>query len=401
MTPENPGQGLAQQGEWLKLSRLLGKEPAELPFLQTLPETELRRLRIAASEWLFGQHQAVFRRLAQIAVWLPNWLAVPLCQRLGPLLTARIVGHMPARRAAAIASRVPTPYLARICQHLDPRRARDLILLIPHPLIVAVANEMLRQKDYVTMGRFVDYLSDEAIRAVLDAEPDEAELLRIALFIDSKNRLDHVVRLLPEERRRRAMLLALDDRQDLLDEILSLVFHVNHMLKRELGDLAAAQDTAVLDRIIERVQQRQLWGEMLPVVASLSALSQRKVVNLNTLRHNPAVIPAILQAADEYQLWRILLPLAEMLDEPMRDEFARAGALLPTEAIQRAAEAVLVGELWEPMLDLLRRMPAQRQNDFVGVLRNFMGVDSELDRRVIASAHAHGLTAALQSAGIA
>lgn len=392
--------GLAQRSELLKLRQVLSLQGQALPFLETMPEAELRRLRAAASEWLFTQHQLIFRRLARLAAWLPVWAAALLCKRVGPLLSARIVGEMPARRAAQIAVRVPVAELASICQHLDPRRARDLIQLVPHPVVVAVALEMMRQQDYLTMGRFVDFLSDEAIRAVLEATPDEAVLLRVALFIDSKNRLDHVVRLLPPERRRRAMLLALDQSRDLLNEILSLVFHVNHALKRELGDLAAEQDEQVLARIIERVQEQDLWAEMLPVVASLSDAAQRKVVNLKMLRDNPEVMPSILRAADQHELWRITLPLAELLDEPMREEFARAGAQLSTEAIQRVALAVLIGELWEPMMDLLRRMPEAKQVEFITVLKSFASVDPLLEQRVVRLAEQRGLGQALHLAGI-
>jgi hypothetical protein len=385
--------GLAVRAELGKLQHLLGAEANALPFLDRVPEAQLRRLRDAVQERLFAQDQPLFRRLGRIATWLPFWLAVPLCLLIGPRLTARVVGEMPARCAIASAVRLRPGFIAEACTYLDPRRARDLIALMPPRRVADIALELLRREDFATMGRFVDFLSDEAIRAVLDAVPDEAALLRIAFYMDSKNRLDHVVHLMPPERRARALMLALDDSSDLLDEILLLITHVNYALKRELGDLAAAQNEAVLERIVTTVEQQSLWSDLLPVVASLSEDSQRKVVNLPILRQNPEMLRHILHAADAHDLWRITLPLLLFLDEPSRAVWAEVGAQLPRAALERVTQATLVGELWQPMMDLVRRMPRERQEIVADILRGYGDVDPELYWRVAEYAQAHGIEA--------
>ena len=391
---------LAARAELVKLGQMLGSDDTALAFLSYLPETQLRRLRDAVSERLFTEDQDVFRRLATVAAQLPVVLVVPLCYAIGPMLSARVVGEMKAKRAVATAIHLKPEFIAAICGHIDPRRARDLIRLMPVKNVIAIALKLIEMGNYPTAGRFVDFLSDEVIHAVLDAVQDEAELLRVAFFVDSRNRLDHLIRMLPQERRRKAILLVLDDKVDLLDEILSLITSVSYSLKRELGDLAATQDEAVLARIVHRVQERGLWGDLLPVVASLSEENQRKVANLPILRDNPQLLDSLLQAADRDALWRIVLPLAEMLDDATRTVFAIAATHLPREAIKRAAHAVLVGELWEPMLDLVRRMPFAKQCEFAEVLGEFRGVDLDLDRRIIQRAQAHGLAQALATTGI-
>lgn len=383
--------GLAVRAEMNKLRHLLELEDSALPFLESVPEAQLRRLRDAVHERLFAQDRPVFRRLARIASWLPWWLAVPLCHAIGPMLAARVVSEMPARRAFASAIRIAPAFLAEVCVHLDPRRARELIRYIPPARIALVALELLRREDYMTMGRFVDFLSDDAIRAVLDTIPGEAALLKIAFFMDSRNRLDHVVRLMPPERRARVLLLALDDASDLLDEILLLITHVNYALKRELGDLAAAQDEAVLERIVRTAEEQKLWSDLLPVVASLSADNQRKVVNLPILRRSPAMQENILHAADAHDLWRITLPLMLFLDEPSRAVWAMVAARLPRAALERATQATLVGELWQPMMDLVRRMPREKQEEFAEILAGYGKVDPDLYWRVAACARQNGI----------
>ncbi|MGH8460258.1 MAG: hypothetical protein ACRESS_01495 [Stenotrophobium sp.] len=392
--------GLAARAESVKLSQLLGADSTTLAFLGNLPETQLRRLRDAVSERLFAQDQLVFRRLAAVAAQLPVIMVIPLCRAFGPMLSARVVGEMPAKRAILSAVHLSPQFIANICVHLDPRRARDLIRLMPVKNVVAIALALIQQGSYPTVGRFVDFISDEAIQAVLDAVTDEAELLRIAFFVDSRNQLDHLIRMLPLERRRKAMLLVLDDKVDLLDEILSLITSVSYSLKRELGDLAAAQEDAVLARIIHRVQRQGLWGDLLPVVASLSEENQRKVANLPILRDNPQLLDSVLQAADRDALWRTVLPLVEKLDDATRTAFAIAATRLSREAIERAVQAVLVGELWEPMMDIVRRMPFAKQCEFIEVVDGFRGVDLDLDRRIVQMAAAQGLSPALAATGI-
>lgn len=390
---------LAVRSELAKLRQQWHLDDQALPFLEQLPETQLRELRTASSELLFAQNSVLFRRLAKLAnrfSLLAPWLA----KMIGPLLTARIVGEIPARNAARIAARVEPAYVAQIAAFLDPRRTRDLIQFIHKDYIVEVALALIERRDYPTMGRFVSYLNDEVLQAVLDAVDDEAELLRAAFFMDSKNRLSHVVRMLPQARRRKVVLLALDEKHPLLDEIMCVLANVNFALKRELGDLAAAQDDAVIARVIAHTQQAGLWGDLMPVVASLSQTQQKRIANLPILSQQPEVIESLVLAADQHNLWLQVLPLAGMLEEPMLQVLAQVAAQLPHAAIERAAQAVLIGEYWEVMFDVIRRMPFAKQCDFVQVLKDLSGSDALLDARLLARAKAHGLQRATDAVGL-
>lgn len=385
--------------EAVKLRQLLGVADTELTFLNDASETVLRHLRDAVNERVFEQDRRVLKRLAALVSRAP-FLAARFASRLGSLLAAGVVSEMPAKRGAAVAQRLPPEFVAEVCVYLDPRRARDLVLSIPVERIVDIALCMLQRRDYATMGRFVDILPDAAVRAVIEVVPDEADLLHAAVFMDSRNRLDHVVNMLEPERRRRVVLLALDEQADLLDEIIHVVANVNYRLKRELGDLAAAQEEAVLARIVRRAQERGLWADLLPVVDCLSLENRRKVANLSALRENPTALHELLLATDEQDLWRITLPLVELLDESTRDAFAEAGAKLPRASFVRALQVVFLAELWEPMLDMVRRMPPDKQREIAEVLRDFTGVDPQLDQKITERARQHGLGPALMAAGI-
>lgn len=381
---------LASRAEVHKLSRTLGATDGALAFLERLPPETLRELRLGTYEALFSLDEKLTQRITQLLRYLPVFLVAWIARLAGPLLTARIAGEMPARRAARMAQRLPPTFVADVCLHLDPRCAHDLILALPTPSILGFAKELLRREDWITTGRFVDFLSDDAIRAVLEHIRDDEILLRVSFYLESRNRLDHVVRLLPPERLRAAILLAVDSSRDILTEVLSLIIHVSYALKRELGDLAAAQDEGVLNRVVQATQQQGLWADLLPTISVLSIEAQRKVVNLPVLREDPNVLHGILDAACTQRLWCDLLPLIPYMGEPMRAAVARLAAELPHDALVGAADAALLGEHWEPLLDIARRIPPARQREWANILRRYGEVDAELLARIERRAQALG-----------
>jgi hypothetical protein len=385
---------LASRAELVKLGRMLELEPEALTFLGDVPAGQLRNLRVAVHELLFQQDRVAFQRLAAVAARLPVWLSVALCERPGPVLAARLTAEIPARRAAQVGARVSTAFAADVCVHLDPRRGRDLIRQLPVERIVEVAQALVARRDFVTMSRFVDYLPDETIRTVAEAIEDEAALLRVAFFVGSKNRLDHLFRTLPRERLQTMMLKVEEEAEELLPAFLSMLIHVSYGLKSELGDLAAAQGASVLAGYVRATQELGLWGEVLPVVAAMSEASRRTVVNLPVLSE-PDVQESIVRAADEQGLWGLVLPLVALMDDGNREAVAGIVASRARDTLVKAADAALMGEQWEPLLDLVRRMPPAQRKEFGGVVAAFGDVDPELVGRIARRARAHGFEVAL------
>ena len=123
------------------------------------------------------------------------------------------------------------------------------------------------------LGTFVAVFPDDVVAEVEAAIEDEEALLKAAYFVESRNRLDHLVRLMPRERLRRAVLLALDESRDLMREVASLIVNVSYALKRELGEIAAEQDGDENRRADERDREQhlkrrlgnELNGDHLPV----------------------------------------------------------------------------------------------------------------------------------------
>ena len=383
---------IATRSELLKLSDTLSLELGELTFLEDLPPEELRALRAAIYEQLLAEDRIVFRRLARIVGRLPATALARMTLHVGPLIAARIAAELPTRIGAEVAERLSPEFLADVCRYVDPRRTRDLFHAVSDEKAVAVALVMVERGDHMTLSRFADFLTDSAIRNFVDHVPDERDLLRVAFFVGSKNLIDHIFALIPEERVRQLVRSIGEPSDELLAELLSLLIHINYRHKRALGDLVAAEDEALLGAYVRAAHEQDLWGEMMPVVAAMSPAAREKVVNLSILRE-PAVQERIISAADERRLWGILLPMIELMDDDNRVAVADVIAKRPFATLEHAADAALMSEAWNTLLDLVRRMPAAKQEEFAGIARRLGEVDADLLGRIAERAATVGVGA--------
>lgn len=382
---------LASQVEVRKLAALLEQPEQQWQELTQYPPEALRQLRHLIEEQTLAQHRPFFRRWGNLMALAPLPLATRVARHMGPLLTARAATEMPSQRAARIAARLPGAFLAEVCQHLEPQRSRELIRQLPASTLVDAALTLIGQRAYMLLGRVADALDDAAIQAVMETVDDDADLLRIGLFMESRTRLDHLVRLLPRERLVRAVLLATDPHQDLMLEVIALLGNLGYGLKHELGDLIANQPAAVLERIIAVAEQHQLWEDLIPVIAELPTATQRQVLTLPVLLENPAIITHIIQAADHHQLWSQVLPLVALMNEALLQQVADIAAALPADTIQRAMDASLITEQWESLIQVAERLPVARQQDVARIIERYGETDAQLSERLIRLAEQHQL----------
>ncbi|MCR6487686.1 hypothetical protein M8542_33150 [Amycolatopsis sp. OK19-0408] len=222
------------EAEILKLARVLGVEPGRLEYLARVDAGELQAFREQVTNTLFDANIAVLQRMALAARLLPGGVLAKIAEKVfGPLLCARIAGVVDVARGVDVAKRLHPRFLAEVAAELDPRRASAIISRIPLDTVLAVANELARKADWITLGRFVGHLPDPTVRRALQ-EIDDAGLLRIAFVLDDKSRVDHVVGLLPAHRLGR-VITAAGAEEDLWTPALDLL---NHLSAERRGTLA-------------------------------------------------------------------------------------------------------------------------------------------------------------------
>lgn len=363
---------LATQAELIKLSSMMDVPQSQLNFLKAVPAESLRFFRLALVELHFEQKRNAYRWLGMWIYILPSWL-VALCVRwwIGPALTAKIACSLSAWRMSKIARHLPDTFMAKVAAAFDPRAARELILLLPAEQILAIASILLHDKDYVTMGRFVGLLNDQVVQQIAAAIKEESDLLEIAFHIEPRERVDHLVHILPPERINKALLIVCDpSKRPVWPKLLALMSNIGYDLKRQLGDLAVLQGDHVIEAIIQAAQEDDLWEDMLPVVTCLSPGVQRHVANMPALRR-PEIMLRIVLAAESCGLWTDMLTIASYMNDAGRDAVAKAISAVDGHVLNRIAYATLLRSQWMVTLDIVRRLPRAQQLESYHILNRY------------------------------
>jgi hypothetical protein len=261
-------QALDAQVEIVKLARLLGTDPEELGYLRGAQPDDIRRFRDQVTDVLFDGDRARLGGFAAGSRVIPAAFAATVAERaLGPVLCARLTALVEPEKAVEIAKRLPAPFLAEVAVEMDPRRAKDVIAHIPADLIEAVARELGRRGEAVTMGRFVGFLKDPAIRAAMRGI-DDSTLLQTAFVMERKERLDHIISLLPSKRLRSIVVCA--NEREMWPETLDLLTSVSAKRRATLIELAVDEDLeAMLPGLFAAVQEADGWEPALRLLAEL------------------------------------------------------------------------------------------------------------------------------------
>jgi hypothetical protein len=330
--------GLAHQAETQKLALLLNADASTLHYLDKLDAPAIRALRERITAAMYDADAHVFGRIATATRLLPAALAAVIAEKaMGPLLCARVAGQLSARQAVEIARRLHDGFLADVCIEIDPRHVRELIALMPVQRIVDVALELDRRRAHIVMGRFVDSLPQPAMRAVLEALRDDEALLRIGFYVEDAAQLNAVIDLLPRERLRALIRLAVDHGGDLWGEALALVNAIDTTHRRRMAAMAAQLDKAALTRMLALTQKQGLWAELLPLIAEMDDAQRLRLLRLPGL-HDDAVLAALMQAAEARSLWPQLMPLILQMDPELQARAIRVATRQPDSEIGRLAQ---------------------------------------------------------------
>ena len=190
----------ATRAELMKLARLLDTEADQIEYLTEVDVAQLRGLREQITEVVYDSGSSALGRLAGASRLLPTGVIAAIAEHaFGPMLAARIAGLLEPGRAADVAAKLPTPFLAQVAPHLDPRRAADVLARIPAERIAEVARELIAAQEYVTLGRFVGHLSDEAITLAVRAM-DDYTALSVAFVLEEPSGIERVVTLMDPPR---------------------------------------------------------------------------------------------------------------------------------------------------------------------------------------------------------
>ena len=333
------------QAELLKLSRLLETDEADMAFLDGQDLNALAAFRNSVSSFFYEQHQDSYQRLAGISKLVPTGASAKLATTvLGSVLAAGIASELPAERAIKLADKLPDDFLAKLCIHLEPTYSRALLAAMPDKIVATVAKALLAMNEHITLARFVAVIQPSALKAVTSTVNDGEAMVKIALYLEDKSKLDTLLGLLSETQQKATLKAATD--HELWPAVLSLNEHLNTELRGQMGNLVAEQGDAVLSHIIEVASDQQLWTNLLQAVNAMDNAHQQNVVNLPKLRE-AAVMESLIATVASENSWDELLTLLPLLDQdhltPAVDVLTERQPDALDQALAKAHDSNLLG----------------------------------------------------------
>lgn len=300
--------------EQIKLERLLGLEADSTSFIAEQDAAATRAFREELSEFFYQRHKDSFQRLAGLSKILPVKLSAKLATTLlGSVLSAGIASELPVDKAAKLADKLPTEFLARLSLHLDPKRASAIIASVDEDHVVAVAQALNAQQEYITLARFVGAISDTALtRIIANTGTDGLSLLKTGVYVEDKPLVDKLVRLLSAPQRQAIYDAACE--HQLWPETLSLICHLQPDMQQLMANLATEQSAESRDALLRTLHQRNDWHAFLTAVSAMDTASIQRSLALPAL-HEAPILKALIAAAGHAGLAPKLAPVLALLSD--------------------------------------------------------------------------------------
>ena len=222
--------------ELKRLANLLQIKEGELSFLETLNTEQLQFLHASIDNAIYLHQSPLWEGLAKATNLLPDRLNAKIAMNfMGAAATAQLSYHLPPQKAVKVANHFSTPFMAEVVTHTEPKRAEALIRIFPQDKVEAIALYLLQQKNYESMGMFLDFLSPAQSIPVLKKIHSDEAILRIASHAQNKKNLGIFIAELTNPRI--LSLLQKTNELNMWDDVQKILIHLPPAQQKELSFL--------------------------------------------------------------------------------------------------------------------------------------------------------------------
>lgn len=258
---------LATHAEIVKIAHLLQIEPSELEYLAACDPDTLIELREQLIANFYGHESGNLKRFAKVGNLLPSSVIASLTKEaVGPVLAARIAGFVDPKQAANVVSKLPTSFVADISTAIDPRRVAPVVGRLENGTVERIAIELIKRREYVTMGQFVSFASDEILRTAFNFASDEA-LLHTAFVTEDKPRLSTA--LAPQTDERIASIIQTAAKTDLWPEAMDLLSQLSDDQYIRVINISGSLPPKMMDKMIVATTKHDCWPILVPAFAQM------------------------------------------------------------------------------------------------------------------------------------
>ncbi|WP_143837448.1 hypothetical protein [Nocardia seriolae] len=349
------------RAQLILLARTLHVPVERLAHLERLGPHKLHELQQRMAGTIFDQHAPVFDRIAKLVPLIPLSISLPIVQKLvPPTMTGRAAGAIGVRypeKAIEALLRMEVGYAADCAPFLDPRTVGQLADDAPPVPVVAIVNELLARRDYITAGPFLAYATPDLIRAVEEGVPDDEGLIHSASYAYSSEAISAVVRQLlagSGQRLPRLLGTVINGSKDLRLAALSVFARCTPDVIAAVGDILfeVAPPSAIADLLATYIAA-DATADMLRFVGHLSPTALTRLA-LNPVL--PEVAETLIDAVDgssDVAVWRGMLESLARAPVEVRRRAGYRLTQLDTPTLITLPALAQAARLWPPLLWVL------------------------------------------------
>lgn len=303
---------LVSQNEVLKLNQELGVHDDRLSFLADLHADDLADLRRLISHTLFARHESRFHTLASLSRAMPTQITQKVAEyALGPMLSARVANVIDPGLAIKVAQGLSPDFLTQVTRSLDPAKSARIISGLQPEVIIDVGCRLLKDAEYLTLGRFVSVVDPAlALSVVEEATPDQ--ILQTSLLTEDRAALDAIVRLMPDDRVADVIMMATES--EYFDDAFAVLAVLSQESKNRVIRFALDQPVERINLLVEAVRRNDAWADILPSVTEIPEDLVRRVINIAATL-DPQLLSVIITKARDLELGPALVPLVMRMDD--------------------------------------------------------------------------------------
>ncbi|MEU1521694.1 hypothetical protein ACH474_00225 [Nocardia rhamnosiphila] len=364
---------LVTRAQMILLARTLHVPVERIAYLERLGAEHLHELEQRMSGRIFEYHGEMFKRIGRLIPIIPLTVSLPLVQRIvPPMMTGRAAGAVGVEypdAAAETLTMLKTEYAADCTPYVDPKALGELGDIMASEPLVAIVNEVLRRKDHITVGPFLEYAKPKFVEAVEHGTLDDEGIIFSAAYAYSAPAISNILRQLLDGRSRRIprmMETVLAGSPELKEAAISVMSRASRDVVSEIGDiLLAIASPEALGKLAAHVIQKGAAPELMTFVSKLGHPALQRMA-MNPIFANTAALTAIVESlviAFSPGPWRGLLLLAERSHPDVQRYIVGLLVRMPVERIAELPEIANADDLWPELLRLvaLADHPSQRR----------------------------------------
>lgn len=364
---------LVTRAQMILLARTLHVPVERIAYLERLGADHLHELEQRISGRIFEYHGEMFKRIGRLIPIIPLQVSLPLVQRIvPPMMTGRAAGAVGVEypdAAADTLTMLKTEYAADCTPYVDPKALGELGDIMAAEPLVAIVNEVLRRKDHITAGPFLEYASPKMVEAVERGTLDDEGIIFSAAYAYSASAVSNILRQLLDggsQRIPRMMENVLAGSPELQEAAVSVMSRAEADVVFRIGDILLSLATPEsLGKLAAHTIQRGTAPELMTFVSKFSRPGLQRMA-MNPIFANTAALIAIVESlivAFKPGPWKGLLLLAERSHPDVQRYVAGLVARMPVAQISELPSVANADDLWPELLRLLAvaEEPAQRR----------------------------------------